>query len=65
MIDMTTDQKQRAYIRAFQDQNTPCPSCNSDVNINAVIDGGNVCPECAAPLRYCLGLTGNQWLAKE
>lgn len=61
----TENEKQRAYVRACQDHNTPCPSCGSAVNINAVIDVGNACPQCAARLRPCLGLFGDQWLANE
>jgi hypothetical protein len=59
---ISTAEKQRAYLTEYQNANTPCPSCGSSVNINAVLDAGSQCTDCATPLRYCLGFTGNQWL---
>lgn len=59
--DTSTAEKQRKYIRDFQDLSVPCPLCCAHININVALDNDSTCPKCERTVTYCLGLTGRQW----
>lgn len=62
---MSDAERQEYYVRAYQNIEVPCPACNHWVNINAVRDNEDNCPECKTALHYCLGMSGNQWLERK